>query len=61
MPRGGVDDGALMSEALAAWGRGSRDAETLANLRELRAEAERIGLDYALPALVQVAAADRTA
>lgn len=31
--------------ALAAWGRGSHDAETLANLRKLRAEAERIGLD----------------
>ncbi len=39
--------------ALAARGRGNRATETLAELRELHAEAERIGLVYALPALAQ--------
>ena len=37
--------------ALAAWGRGQRDDEILAELHHLRAEAERIGLTTALPAL----------
>jgi tetratricopeptide (TPR) repeat protein len=37
--------------ALAAWGRGRRDAEILAELQRLRAEVERIGLTTALPAL----------
>jgi tetratricopeptide (TPR) repeat protein len=37
--------------ALAAWGRGRRDAGTLAELRRLRTEAERIGFRTALPAL----------
>ncbi len=37
--------------ALAAWGRGRRDADILAELQRLRAEAEWIGLTTALPAL----------
>jgi tetratricopeptide (TPR) repeat protein len=37
--------------ALAAWGRGRRDAEILPELQRLRADAERIGLTTALPAL----------
>jgi hypothetical protein len=36
---------------LAAFGQGQRDGEVLAELRRLRAEAERIGLTTALPAL----------
>ncbi|MEE8506828.1 MAG: hypothetical protein V3S40_11495, partial [Kiloniellales bacterium] len=36
---------------LAGWGRGRRDAETLAELRRLREEAERAGFMTALPAL----------
>ena len=37
--------------ALAAWGRGRRDAEALAELRRLREEAERTGFMTAIPAL----------
>jgi tetratricopeptide (TPR) repeat protein len=37
--------------ALAAWGRGRRDAEALAELGRLREEAERAGFMTALPAL----------
>ncbi len=37
--------------ALAAFGRGRRDAATMDELRRLRDEAERIGLTTALPAL----------
>jgi tetratricopeptide (TPR) repeat protein len=39
--------------ALAAFGRGRRDATTIGELRRLRDEAERIGLKIALPALVE--------
>ncbi len=40
--------------ALAAFGRGGRDAATIEELRRLRDEAERIGLTTALPALEEV-------
>jgi tetratricopeptide (TPR) repeat protein len=39
------------ARALAAWGRGRRDAEALSELRRLREEAERTGFIIALPAL----------
>jgi hypothetical protein len=42
--------------ALAAHGRGRRDDVTLAELRRLRDEAERVGLRVALPALDQALA-----
>ena len=42
---------AARGRALAAWGRGRRDAEALAELRRLREEAERTGFMTAIPAL----------
>jgi hypothetical protein len=39
------------ARTLAAVGRGGRDAEILAEVQRLRAEADRIGLTTALPAL----------
>ncbi|MGF1561880.1 MAG: adenylate/guanylate cyclase domain-containing protein [Geminicoccaceae bacterium] len=39
--------------ALATWGRGALDAETLAELKRLRAQTERIGLPLALPGIDQ--------
>ena len=41
----------VRGRVLAAWGRGRRDAEALAELRRLREEAERTGFIIALPAL----------
>ena len=42
---------AARGRALAAWGRGRRDAEALAELRRLREAAERTGFMTAIPAL----------
>ena len=42
---------AARGRALAAWARGARDDAVMAELRRLHAEADRVGLAAALPAL----------
>ncbi len=46
-----IDLGIARGRALAAWGRGRRDAAATERLEALRAEAERAGLRAALPAI----------